>query len=220
MWHFYLKSTVITETFLCRSGPNDTSEIIVIDLLIIEDSQLSDFTDLNVDEKIHVKALELKSNQLASLLNAPDFARHVTKLDVDSSPIEEISPQFLMKFVNLEWLMLGIDQMQMRPNMFEPLTNLKVLYMWCEKLSPEWFTGLTKLEELHFRSENMTSFDYKTLLDTLPSLKLLEFRAVNLKCDFLKKMMEDLKAMGKFYLVKYEGSFDLSDIRCESQKED
>lgn len=150
-----------------------------------------------------MKKLEVGINKLTSLVDAPaDYVRHVVELEIHTNPMEDVSSEFLGKFVNLKRLLIGSGRMTMRPNMFESLKELKVLFLVCNDLTLEYLNGLTKLEEFHLiMLDQLTTFDYMGLMNALPALKKLEIREHNFDCDFLKKMMKDLKAANRFDVV-------------------
>lgn len=146
-------------------------------------------------------------NQLTSLSFAPEYLQHVTQLRLNLNFINQISENFFKQLVNLKSLKLMMNKIEMAPNMFEHLRNLEELdlsYNDLGKLEPEWFTGLTKLRDLDFDSNNVTSFDYVLLLNTLPTLNILNIRGSNhFECSFLKKMKAYLKEEDRLGVLKY-----------------
>lgn len=188
-------------------------------------------TDIVIDEMIHVSSIDMTRNNLTSLIDAPEYLRQVTHLQLKFNPIVHISENFMKQLVNLKSLKLYNTKLKMVPNMFEHLPNLVHLELSqndLRQLEPEWFTGLGKLEELAFESNNVTNFDYMSLLDTLPALKVLNIRGANdFKCEYLKKMVRDLKEVnrldvikGKNYPEEDERGNYIYNIRCDRHLKD
>lgn len=98
-----------------------------------------------------MKSVNLFGNELIFFLDdAPDFVWHIEELELSSNPINEISSEFFEKFFHLKRLMLDRTNITMKPNMFEPLKDLKELRVSAlTELTLEWFNGLTNLEKLH-----------------------------------------------------------------------
>lgn len=186
-------------------------------------------TDITIDDLIHANSVDLAQNQITSVDNTSDFLKHASNLVFDTNSIQGISQNFLKTIENVESLDLSENQLKMSQNMFEPLKKLKKLNLGnndFRTIQPEWFTGLTKLESLSFGSNNLTSFDYILLVNILPSLKRLNLEGANeFKCGFLKKMVEDLKAINRLDVIKREHSVEeendfIYDIRCERDPND
>lgn len=188
-------------------------------------------SDLVIDKMIRVNTIDMTRNKLTSLIDAPEYLRHVTHLQLKLNLIDHISEDFTKQLVNLKSLKLNNTSLTMVPNMFEHLKNLVNLDLSqndLRKLEPEWFTGLGKLEELEFESNNVTNFDYMSLLETLPALKVLNLRGANdFKCDYLKKMVRDLKEVnrldvikGQNYLEEDERGNYIYNIRCDRHLKD
>lgn len=191
-----------------RKAP-ESSGVTTISIIQLNRCSFTNLFDIVIDESIHIGNLSVSSNKIESLVDAPDFVQHLEGINLANLPLKELSPKFLEKLENIQWLTLANDEktssFKIEPNMFAPLKNLKVLYFQSDKneLNPEWFTGLTKLTSLNFGAERLASFDYMGLVNTLPALKELNIYAENdLKCDFLRKMVEDLKAANRFEIME------------------
>lgn len=217
-----------TSLFRRTSGSTD---LLTISLLDLEACKFTNMSDLVIDEMIHVSSIDMSRNKLTSLIDAPEYLRHVTHLQFKLNTIDHISEDFMKQLVNLKSLKLDNTKLKMAPNMFEHLPNLVKLDVSqndLRKLEPEWFTGLGKLEELEFQSNNVTNFDYMSLLETLPALKILNIRGANdFKCDYLKKMVRDLKEVnrldvikGKNYSEEDERGNYIYNIRCDRHLKD
>lgn len=187
--------------FLNRKSP-ESKEITKIDKIFIQDTDFSSFSDLVIDESIHVKTIDVVFNKIKSLIDAPNFVQHTSELLMQENPLETISPSFFTKLVNLDTLTIEVKETAMKENIFEPLKNLTKLLLVTDDLKPEWFTGLVNLEELHIMSSKLTSFDDIGLLNALPNMKLLELDARSLDCTFGKKLVEDLKNLNRFGIIK------------------
>lgn len=178
----------------------------VTDELNLEQCKFTNFSDLIIDDGIHVKKINMGRNQLTSLVDASDFLRHTINLDFNDNLIEDISENFLKQLIKLESLKLAENRIKMFPNIFEHLSNLKQLDLrnnYLGKFEAEWFNGLGKLEELTFSLENVTTFDYLALMNTVPALKTLNVRGTSeFECSFLRKMVTDLKAIGRVEVLK------------------
>lgn len=187
--------------------------------------------DIIVDDGILVQVIDLSDNQFRSLEDVPEFLKRTSGLHFDSNSIQEVSPDFMSHMEQLELLDLSRNQMKMSANMFEPLKNLQELFLYGNNLGtikPDWFTGLTKLKKLYIGSNGLSTFDYISLVNTLPALKRLNIQGgvSHFKCSYLKDMVKDLKAVNRVdvlihneYVLEEDEDF-IYDIRCERDAAD
>lgn len=204
---------------------SESTDIIEIDELKLKYNRFTNLTQVNIDDTIHVKTLDLTQSKFEALEEAPDFLKHAKTLVFDSNSIQEIHQNFLVRIENVESLDLSGNRIRMYSNMFEPLKNLKELYLRGNNfgtVEPRWFSGLTKLENLNIGANNLSEFDYISLVNTLPSLKILNIQGgeSDFKCGYLKKMVKDMKAIHRLDVIDFlqgqeERENFIYDIRCE-----
>lgn len=206
----------------------DSTDIIEIEELNLKYNRFTNISQVHIDDSIHVKVLNFGDSKFEALDEAPNFLTHAKKLMFNANAIQELSSNFLNRIKNVEFLDLSRNQLKMKLNMFEPLQNLKTLFLSGNDLrtiAPGWFTGLTKLEHLYIGSNKLSHFDHISLMNTLPSLRILNIQGgeSDFKCSYLKKMVKDLKAINRLEVLNFHHAAEeeenyVYDIRCERDR--
>lgn len=160
---------------------------------------------MKLDDGIHVQSIGFHKNELGSLNDNPEYLRYVKKLELNSNPIERISPAVLNKLKNLEYLRLTDVPIKGSDNMFAPLEKLKTLIMQknnLTKLEADWFSELEALDTLEFNLNDVKEFDYMALLRNLPRLKHLDINGNDFRCSFLREMVVYLKSINRVGVLR------------------
>lgn len=202
-----------------------------IRILDIRSSKLRSLSDIKISKNIKISHFDLSFGfNLESLDNAPDFLSGLVYLHMQTNKIKIIPTTFLDKIQNVKQLNLAINQIQMRENMFEKLTSLQSLVLntnQLTKIENNWFNGLVNLQQLDIRNNLLRNFSYESLvMNTCPKLRKLRIEGNRFNCTFLKKMVDDLRALGKLKLIEKENSetnndgiYNVYGYRCYDENE-
>lgn len=150
-------------------------------------------TEVDVEPSLGLKILGLKNNKIQSLQNISQLST-LTVLELTDNPITDLSK--IGQFPNLTRLSLGKTKVELKPNMFTSLPNLKSLHlseMSLENVDVGWFKGLSKLGLLNLGENRLRDLNYKELSTELPSLRGMMVNNNSFNCSFLEEMLGYLK---------------------------